>query len=99
MKQLSRGLRLLLILSFILVGTVFVVQAQEGGEFKLADRIAAKVASGEPLVIRVSYHDVSNEFAPFIRAGVDKAKADFTSALTYIPDYAPALDALDRLER
>lgn len=29
----------------------------------------------------------------------DKAKADFTSALTYIPDYAPALDALDRLER
>ena len=53
MKQLSRGLRLLLILSFILVGTVFVVQAQEGGEFKLADRIAVKVASGEPLVIRV----------------------------------------------
>lgn len=28
---------------------------------------------------------------------VESARADFTSALTYIPDYAPALQALDRI--
>ena len=46
------------------------------GSFKLADRIAQKVKNGEKLVIRVSYHDVSNEFAPQIRKGVEKAAAD-----------------------
>ena len=45
--------------------------------FVLADRIAAKVAAGEPLTIRVSYHDVSNGFAPFMRKGVEMAAADF----------------------
>ncbi len=44
--------------------------------FQLADRIKAKLAKGEQLVIRVSYHDVSNEFAPSIKTGVDKAAAD-----------------------
>jgi simple sugar transport system substrate-binding protein/ribose transport system substrate-binding protein len=44
--------------------------------FRLADRIAAKVAAGEPLVFRVSYHDVSNEFAPQIKAGVERAAAE-----------------------
>ena len=34
-------------------------------DFPLADRIKAKVDSGKPLDIYVSYHDVSNEFAPF----------------------------------
>jgi len=52
-----------------------VVQAQ-GTEFKLADRIAQKVANGETLVFRVSYHDVSNEFAPQIKAGVERAAAE-----------------------
>ncbi len=42
-------------------------------EFQLAPRIADKVAAGEELEIFVSYHDVSNEFAPFIRAGVERA--------------------------
>ena len=42
-------------------------------DFPLADRIAAKLVDGEELNIFVSYHDVSNEFAPFIRAGVEKA--------------------------
>ena len=45
--------------------------------FVLADRIAAKVAAGEPLTIRVSYHDVSNGFAPFMKKGVEMAAADF----------------------
>ena len=41
-------------------------------DFPLAERIAAKVKSGEPLDIYVSYHDVSNEFAPQIKAGVER---------------------------
>lgn len=41
--------------------------------FPLADRIKAKVDAGQPLDIYVSYHDVSNEFAPFMRAGVERA--------------------------
>jgi simple sugar transport system substrate-binding protein/ribose transport system substrate-binding protein len=45
-------------------------------DFPLADRIKAKLASGKPLDIYVSYHDVSNEFAPAIKAGVAKAATD-----------------------
>jgi simple sugar transport system substrate-binding protein/ribose transport system substrate-binding protein len=41
-------------------------------DFPLAERIAAKVKAGEPLDIYVSYHDVSNEFAPQIKAGVER---------------------------
>lgn len=46
------------------------------GEFTLSPAIAERVASGQPLRIYVSYHDVSNEFAPFLKAGVEKAAAD-----------------------
>jgi simple sugar transport system substrate-binding protein/ribose transport system substrate-binding protein len=52
-------------------------EAAAPAEFVLAQRIADKVAAGEPLVLRVSYHDVSNEFAPFMRQGVEQAAADF----------------------
>jgi simple sugar transport system substrate-binding protein len=45
-------------------------------DFPLAERIKAKVASGQPLDIYVSYHDVSNEFAPFMKAGVERAAKD-----------------------
>jgi simple sugar transport system substrate-binding protein/ribose transport system substrate-binding protein len=45
-------------------------------DFPLADRIKAKVDSGKPLDIYVSYHDVSNEFAPAIKAGVAKAATE-----------------------
>jgi simple sugar transport system substrate-binding protein/ribose transport system substrate-binding protein len=41
-------------------------------DFPLAQRIADKVKSGQPLDIYVSYHDVSNEFAPQIKAGVER---------------------------
>lgn len=44
--------------------------------FDLAPRIAESVAAGEPLDIFVSYHDVSNEFAPFVRAGVERADGE-----------------------
>lgn len=46
------------------------------GGFTLTSRIKEKVASGKPLDIYVSYHDVSNEFAPAIKAGVAKGGAD-----------------------
>ena len=42
-------------------------------DFKLDPRIQAKLDAKEELVIRVSYHDVSNEFAPLLRGGVEKA--------------------------
>ena len=47
--------------------------ASQLSDFQLADRIKAKIESGKPLDIYVSYHDVSNEFAPFIKSGVQKA--------------------------
>jgi simple sugar transport system substrate-binding protein len=47
--------------------------AQDGNGFELSQRIQNRMAAGETPVIRVSYHDVSNEFAPFIRAGVERA--------------------------
>jgi simple sugar transport system substrate-binding protein/ribose transport system substrate-binding protein len=45
-------------------------------DFKLAERIKTKVDGGEPLNIYVSYHDVSNEFAPFMKAGVERAATE-----------------------
>jgi len=48
-------------------------EARSLKDFPLAERIAQKVKSGEPLEIYVSYHDVSNEFAPQIKAGVERA--------------------------
>lgn len=43
--------------------------------FALAPRIKEKVAAGGELNIYVSYHDTSNEFAPAIKAGVEKGDA------------------------
>lgn len=58
----------------ILVALPLSAGAQSGAtDFALADRIKAKAESGEPLNIYVSYHDVSNEFAPFMKAGVERA--------------------------
>ena len=49
---------------------------QKVADFPLAERIKAKVTAGQPLDIYVSYHDVSNEFAPFMKAGVERAKTE-----------------------
>jgi simple sugar transport system substrate-binding protein len=69
------------------------------GSFKLAQRIADKVAKGEKLVIRVSYHDVSNEFAPQIKAGVEKAAKEFGyDAVMVGPVGAKAEDQIAELE-
>ena len=63
------------------------------GDFVLADRIAAKVAAGEPLNIYVSYHDVSNEFAPFIRRGVESATAELGVNAQFIGPVGADADA------
>src|ERR1700728_4747822 len=51
--------------------------AEDQPAFTLSKEIQARVAKPDKPVIRVSYHDVSNEFAPFIKKGVEKAAADF----------------------
>jgi simple sugar transport system substrate-binding protein/ribose transport system substrate-binding protein len=61
--------------------------------FMLDPRIAEKVASGEPLMLRVSYHDVSNEFAPFIRRGTEQAAADFEVDVEMVGPVGPDADA------
>ena len=53
------------------------VHCSDPADFDLDSTIAEHVASGDQLVIPVSYHDVSNEFAPFIKAGVDQAAEEF----------------------
>ena len=61
--------------------------------FVLADRIAQKVANGEPLVFRVSYHDVSNQFAPFMKLGVEQAAAEFGVDVEMVGPVGPDADA------
>jgi simple sugar transport system substrate-binding protein len=46
---------------------------QKLSDFKLADRIKAKLDAGQTLDLYVSYQDLSNEFAPFLKAGVERA--------------------------
>ena len=79
MRQLRKVFLLVALAAALVLMVAPVAHAQ--GEFKLADRIAAKVAAGEPLVFRVSYHDVSNEFAPQIKAGVERAAAELGAAV------------------
>lgn len=61
--------------------------------FTLNPAIAAKVAAGEPLVIRVSYHDVSNQFAPFMKKGVEQAAAEFGVDAKLVGPAGPDADA------
>jgi len=68
-------------------------EAAAPAEFVLAQRIADKVAAGEPLVIRVSYHDVSNQFAPFIKKGVEQAAAEFGIDVQMVGPVGPDADA------
>ena len=64
--------KLLLLVGVLILAMGGFAQAQDS-PFVLADRIQAKVDAGEALTIYVSYQDVSNEFAPFVRAGVERA--------------------------
>jgi simple sugar transport system substrate-binding protein len=67
--------------------------ASQLSDFPLADRIKEKVASGKPLDIYVSYHDVSNEFAPSIKAGVGKAAAEDKVNAQFIGPTGPNADS------
>jgi simple sugar transport system substrate-binding protein/ribose transport system substrate-binding protein len=68
-------------------------------DFNLAERIKAKIESGQPLDIYVSYHDVSNEFAPFMKAGVEKAaKEDKVNAQFVGPVGADADAQISEIE-
>lgn len=49
----------------------------DSSDFQLADRIAQKVENGEPLVIKLSYHDPSLAFASPIEAGMNRAGEEF----------------------
>src|SRR4030088_2013887 len=53
------------------------LRAEESSTFALSSAIKERIAKASVPVIRVSYHDVSNEFAPFIKKGVEKAGTDF----------------------
>jgi len=62
-------------------------------DFQLADRIAAKIAAGEELNFYVSYQDVSNEFAPQIRVGVERGDAMDGVTATFIGPVGSDADA------
>ena len=65
-------------ISLMLAGFMpVIISAEENASFTLAPTIKDRIAKNEKPIIRVSYHDVSNEFAPFIKKGVEKAAADF----------------------
>jgi simple sugar transport system substrate-binding protein/ribose transport system substrate-binding protein len=49
---------------------------QKLADFKLAERIKTKIAAGEKLDFYVSYQDTSNEFAPFLKAGVERGASE-----------------------
>ena len=73
--------------------------ASQLSDFPIADRIKAKIESGKPLDIYVSYHDVSNEFAPFIKSGVQKAgDADKVNAVFIGPTGANADNQISEIE-
>lgn len=67
--------------------------------FKLAPRIEQDLKSGKPLQIYVSYQDVSNEFAPQIKGGVEAAaKADGVDAHFIGPVEANANAQISQIE-
>lgn len=77
------------------------VRLPTDGAFQLSPDIALRAAEEKPLVIRVSYHDISNEFAPFIRRGVVRAVEDFKANVEMIgpvgPDAEVQIAELERL--
>jgi len=69
-------LRNLLLAAAIALVPVAAHAEQKLADFKLADRIKAKLDGGQKLDLYVSYQDVSNEFAPFLKAGVERASSE-----------------------
>ncbi|CAN7572268.1 sugar ABC transporter substrate-binding protein [Rhizobium sp. LjRoot254] len=69
-------LRNLLLAAAIALVPVAAHAEQKLADFKLAERIKAKLDAGQKLDLYVSYQDVSNEFAPFLKAGVERASSE-----------------------
>lgn len=66
--------------------------AQSEG-FELAPRIAERIEAGEEPQLYVSYHDVSNEFAPFVRQGVERADGEEGVSARFIGPVGADADA------
>jgi len=92
-------IKLVMLIALVLLLSVPVHVSKADDTFKLADRIAQKVKKGEKLVFRISYHDVSNEFAPEIKAGIEKAAKEFgVDAVLVGPVGAKAEDQISEIE-
>lgn len=89
MKRLLTGTAL----SLLMLPGLAAAEPKSLADFPLADRIAAKLAAGEELNLFVSYQDVSNEFAPQIRVGVEKADAQDGVKATFIGPVGSDADA------
>ena len=75
------------------------VHCSDPADFELDPTIAEHLANGDELVIPVSYHDVSNEFAPFINSGIEKASEEFgVDAFLVGPVSADAEAQINELE-
>ena len=66
---------------------------QKLADFKLADRIKAKIDGGQKLDLYVSYQDLSNEFAPFLKEGVQRAAQEDGVNATFIGPVGSDADA------
>lgn len=59
------------------VAVLAFAQAAWAEEFKIADRILDKVQKGEPLNIKVVYHNIGINFAMVLKRGVEDAAREF----------------------
>lgn len=60
----------------VVLFTLVVSVAAAQDAFQLSEEISTRVENGDTPAFIVSYHDVSNEFAPFIKQGVEQAAQD-----------------------
>ena len=73
--------------------------AADSDSFTLSPTIREHVTTKQKPVIYVSYHDVSNEFAPFIKSGVEKADKELSVTATLVgPVGADAEKQVSELE-
>jgi len=69
--------RIIVGVSLLLLILVFFSQMVGAEEFKLADRILEKVQKGEPLNIKVVYHNIGINFAMVLKRGAEDAAKEF----------------------
>lgn len=80
-------------------GAVESGSSDDTGGFELAEHITERIDSGEPLRIRLSYHDPSLAFAQPIRAGMERAAEELDVAAELIgPTGGSANDQVAELQ-